>query len=200
MLVYQRVPGLVNIQKAIENGHRNRLIVDLAIKTYVIFHGFFVCLPEGTLLFPAGITGNSVDWGVFLSFTGQKSNTRIDQDFDLVPRLRSARTSSSLSSKPSFGRLKLKAWLGQCGNVWKCVEPKKGTKNIRESPFWEWDKRSSERFPRITKTSQGITRPKANYFFNLYCSWFGAKCSRRAKERGWLVWARDVDRQERPLC
>ena len=84
------------------------------------------------MLFPAGITGNSVDWGVFLSFTGQKSNTRIDQDFDLVPRLRSARTSSSLSSKPSFGRLKLKAWLGQCGNVWN---PKKGQKTSESRHF-----------------------------------------------------------------
>ena len=54
MLVYQRVPGLVNIQKAIENGHRNRLIVDLAIKTYVIFHVFFCMFTRGYLAFSSG--------------------------------------------------------------------------------------------------------------------------------------------------
>ena len=36
---------LVNIQKAIENGPVD--IVDLPINSMVIFHSFFVCLPEG---------------------------------------------------------------------------------------------------------------------------------------------------------
>jgi len=73
--------------------------------------------------------------GEFFSVSLAKNQTPIDQDFDLVPRLRSARTSSSLSSKPSFGRLKLKAWLGQCaqcGNVWN---PKKGPKTSESRHF-----------------------------------------------------------------
>ena len=63
------IPGLVNIQKAIENGHRNRYlcIVDLPINSMVIFHSYVKVYqrvvgitstkqdPVGRLGFPNGI-------------------------------------------------------------------------------------------------------------------------------------------------
>ena len=49
------IPGLVNIQKAIENGHRNRGnrgLVDLAMKiAWWIFPVRYVNLPEGIYIY-----------------------------------------------------------------------------------------------------------------------------------------------------
>ena len=50
-----RIYPLVNIQKAIEHGHRNSWFTHW---TLVIFHRFFVCLPEGTMVFPMKFHGS----------------------------------------------------------------------------------------------------------------------------------------------
>ena len=102
MLVYQRVPGLVNIQKAIGNGHRNRLIVDLAIKTYVIFHGFLYVYQRVPCFFQRESLG--IVWtGEFFSVSLAKNQTRgstktsiLSQDFDLPGPVRACLQSQAL--------------------------------------------------------------------------------------------------------